>query len=129
MIHANKLRLLCDKRMEAGMSTPKEIVQQWHDALNQGDVEQMSALVHPEVEIGGPRGITKGVQVMREWFGRANVRLRPVAYFANAQSVIVEEVGEWLDPSSGQVVGSQQVATHFHIADGLITSIVRHDPV
>lgn len=53
MIHTNKLRLLCDKRMEAGMSTPKEIVQQWHDALNQGDVEQMSALVHPEVEIGG----------------------------------------------------------------------------
>lgn len=35
------------------MSTPKEIVQRWHDALNQGDVEQLSALVHPEVEIGG----------------------------------------------------------------------------
>ena len=56
------------------MHTPLHIVRQWHDALNQGEIEKLVSLVHPDVVVGGPRGSTSGAHVMREWFGRANVR-------------------------------------------------------
>lgn len=109
------------------MSTAKEIVQAWHHALNQGNVEAMMALVHADVVVGGPRGSTQGSSVVREWFGRANVRLLPLAFYSRDQMVVVEEEGEWIDPTSGEVTGRQRVATHFVVVDGLITSIVRHD--
>jgi hypothetical protein len=109
------------------MSTPREIVEAWHHALNQGDVEAMMALVAADVIVGGPRGTTQGAAVVREWFGRANVRLIPLAYYSREQAVVVQEEGEWIDPASGQVTGRQRVATHFVVADGLITSILRHD--
>ena len=109
------------------MHTPLHIVRQWHDALNQGEIEKLVSLVHPDVVVGGPRGSTSGAHVVREWFGRANVRLHPLAYFAREQIVVVEEEGEWIDPASGEVTGQQRVASAFAVADGLITRIVRHD--
>ena len=109
------------------MSTPLEIVQAWHEALNRGDVDAMMALLDQNVVMGGPRGTANGSTIVREWFGRANVRLHPLAYFARGQSIVVEEKGEWLDPNNGQVVGSQPVATHFTVEYGLITRIMRHD--
>ncbi len=111
------------------MSTSKEIVQKWHDALNRGDVDRMVALVHQDVVVGGPRGKTSGIQVVRQWFGRANVRLVPLTYFGTGQTIVVEEKGEWIDPANGQVTGSQTVATLFTVEGNLITSIVRHDQV
>jgi hypothetical protein len=111
------------------MSIAREIVEAWHSALNQGDVETMMALVDANVVVGGPRGTTQGAAVVREWFGRANVRLIPLAYFSREQTVVVEEEGEWLDPASRQVSGRQRVATHFVVKDGLITSIIRHDQI
>jgi hypothetical protein len=109
--------------------TPSElhIVQDWHTALNSGDTERLVALVHPDVEVGGPRGRTSGAQVMREWTGRANVQLHPLRYFQRGQTVVVEEQGEWLAPETGQVVGNQVVATVFTVSSALITRVVRHD--
>jgi hypothetical protein len=104
------------------------VVQKWHNALNSAQVDEMIALVHPQVEIGGPRGSARGSQVVREWFGRANVRLLPLRWFDGGNQIVVEELGEWLSPETGQVTGSQQVATVFQVNDeGLITRIVRHD--
>ena len=111
------------------MATPKEVVEAWHDALNRGDVEGLARLVHPDVEIHGPRGSVSGVQMMREWALHANVRLLPQAYFANAQNILVPATGEWFDPANGQVTSSQPVVTLFSLDAGLITSITRYDPV
>jgi hypothetical protein len=102
-------------------------VSDWHTALNQGDLERLLALVHPEVEIGGPRGLTRGAQVMAEWVGRANVALIPLRAFQRGERVVVEERGEWRSPETGAVVGSQVVATLFVVAAGLITRVVRYD--
>ena len=103
------------------------IVHQWHNALNGGEIEQLIALVHPEVEVGGPRGSAAGAQVMREWVGRANVRLYPLRAFHKKGVVVVEEQGEWLAPESGQVAGSQVVATVFGMDGGRITRVIRYD--
>lgn len=111
------------------MSSPKEIVQKWHDALNSEDVEGMVALVHHDVKIGGPRGSTSGTEIMREWFGRAHVRLYPLVYYQRQQTIVVEEQGEWRDATTGEITGSQKVATIFMVEDELITSIVRLDQI
>jgi hypothetical protein len=109
------------------MSTASELVRQWHEALNQGDLATVMNLVHDDVVVGGPRGTASGAALVREWFGRANVRLYPLIYFANGQTVVVEQNGEWLDPASGEVTGQQRVSTHFVVAEGLITHIARYD--
>ncbi len=113
--------------MEEG--SPLVIVADWHTALNDGRVERLVEMVKPDVEVGGPRGKTRGAEVVREWFGRANIRLWPLQYFARQDTVIVEEKGEWLAPETGQVTGSQTVATVFKVKDGLIAAILRYDTI
>ena len=67
----------------------------WHDALNAGDVERLLALSHPDVEVGGPRGSAWGVQILREWVDRADIRLEPGRTFGEAGTVVVEQGAEW----------------------------------
>ncbi|MBN9386861.1 MAG: nuclear transport factor 2 family protein [Chloroflexi bacterium] len=104
-----------------------KIVADWHTALNEGQVERLVEKVRPDVEVGGPRGKTQGSEVVREWFGRANVRLWPLRYFVREAAVVVEEKGEWVEPATGKVTGSQTVASFFTVREGLIASILRFD--
>jgi len=105
-----------------------EVVQKWHAALNAGQTDQMVALVHPQVEVGGPRGSTRGVQALLDWFGRANIRLLPQRWFDGGNQIVVQELGQWRAPESDQVTSSQLVASVFRVSDdGLITRIWRHD--
>ena len=46
----------------------------WHDALNNGDVDRLVALSHPDVEVGGPRGSAHGAQTCATgWIARTFV--------------------------------------------------------
>ncbi|MCI0440419.1 MAG: nuclear transport factor 2 family protein [Chloroflexi bacterium] len=103
-----------------------DIVRKWHAALNGGDVDELVTLVQGDVEVGGPRGASRGAQVVREWFGRANVRLNPTRFFCRKNTIIVEARGEWLS-EGGRAAGAQDVATVFVVKDGLISRIVRYD--
>jgi hypothetical protein len=108
-----------------------ETVRAWHRALNQGDVEQMAQLVTPDVVLGGPRSSggpqPAGVDVLRAWVGRANIRLHPLDTYARSGFIVVRERAEWFEPDSGQIVNTQTVATVFAMADSLISRIVRHE--
>jgi len=105
-----------------------EVVQKWHRALNNGESEQMTALVHPQVEVGGPRGSSRGVQALLEWLGRAKVRLLPQRWFDGGNQIVVQELGEWRSAANDEVTASQLVATIFRVDEhGLITRIWRHD--
>jgi limonene-1,2-epoxide hydrolase len=103
------------------------VVEAWHAALNEGDVDRLVGLSHPDVEIGGPRGVGRGVQLLREWVDRANVRLDPQRVFRRGSKVVVEQAGQWHSAESGEAIGSQTVASVFAVSDGLVTSLVRHD--
>lgn len=88
----------------------------------------MAALVHPQVEIGGPRGTARGVKTLREWFGRANIQLIPERWFVQGNQVVVTQSAGWHAPDSGEITSRQAVATLFCVNDaGLITRIVRHE--
>lgn len=108
------------------MTLELDIVHNWHKALNNGDADQLVALVCQDVEVGGPRGTTSGRLVVYEWFGRANVHLKPTRFFNRENTVVVEELGEWLSPDTGEVIDSQVVATLFVVDDGLISRIIRY---
>jgi ketosteroid isomerase-like protein len=95
----------------------------WHDALNAGDAERLLALSHPNVEVGGPRGSARGTQILREWVGRADIRLEPGRSFGEAGTVVVEQGAEWQSADPGNV---QSVASVFVVSDGLVTSVVRY---
>lgn len=110
------------------MSTPGvEAVLAWHVTLNAGDAERLAALSHPEVEIGGPRGSARGRQVLKDWVGRANVRLEPLRAFQSGGTVVVEEAATWRDAQNGEKVGEATVATVFALDGGLVSGIFRHD--
>jgi hypothetical protein len=108
------------------VKTALAIVIAWHTALNTSEVDRLVALVTPDVEIGGPRGSARGAQIVREWFGRANVQLHPLRAFQRDDQVVIEERGEWHAPT-GEITGTQTVATHFVLSDNLISLIMRYD--
>ena len=101
------------------------VVEAWHAALNEGDMDRLVGLSHPDVEFGGPRGVGQGVQLLRE-VDRANVRLDPDA---------CSDAGarwSWSRPGSGdrRSRGGDRkptVASVFAVCDGLVTSLVRYD--
>ena len=95
----------------------------WHEALNDGDVEGLVALSHPDIEVGGPRGAGHGVQVLREWVDRANIRLDPGHIFHEADTVVVEQGAEW---QSVEPIDRQRVASVFVVREGLVTSVLRY---
>jgi hypothetical protein len=99
----------------------------WHEALNAGDAERVASLSHPEVEIGGPRGSARGRQVLKDWVGRANVRLEPLRSFQRGRTVVVEEAATWRDAQTAETVGAATVATVFEFDGGLVTGIFRYD--
>jgi hypothetical protein len=112
---------------EQGGVSEVHVVEAWHAALNEGDVERLVGLSHPDVEIGGPRGVGRGVQVLREWVDRTNVHLDPRRVFRRGCTMVVEQAGQWRSAESGEVIGSQTVASVFAVCDGLVTSLVRYD--
>jgi len=109
-------------------------VDTWHHLLNSGDIERLVTLIHHGIELGGPRSVSSspksmssGVQVFREWFGRAEIQLTPLRYFHKGNVVVAEEEGVWHSPDDGRETGRQMVSSLFTLENGLITTIKRFD--
>ena len=103
------------------MNDAVETVLAWHAALNAGDLEQLVALSAEDVEVGGPRGSGAGVQLLREWFGRASLRLQPGRVYASGDRVVVEQQAQW--PGAAP----QLVASQFRVQAGRVASVLRYD--
>lgn len=102
------------------------VVAAWHAALNEGNIDHLLALTHPDVEIGGPRGTARGADVLRDWVGRANIRLDPRRVFARNETVVVEQEAEWRDAGTGAVTGRDAVASVFVVRDGRVAQVARY---
>ncbi|HEX2323756.1 MAG TPA: nuclear transport factor 2 family protein [Chloroflexota bacterium] len=101
------------------------LVAGFHQALNGGDVERLVGLAREDVELVGPRGTARGVELLREWVGRAGITLTPRRTFARGQTVVVEEDASWRDPHTGEAQEAQVVATAFDLREGRIARISR----
>lgn len=101
------------------------IVQAWHDALNAGDAARLGALVHDDVELGGPRGTARGAAMVREWAERAGVRMAPVQIVQRGNVVVVEQHAQWRSEENGDFGDPQIVATLFVVRDGKVSRLIR----
>lgn len=102
------------------------VVRAWHQALNANDLDRLVALSSDDVEVGGPRGASRGAQVLREWVGRAGVRLAPRRTFHRDQTVVVEQHAEWRAAENGEVTGQLTPASIFVVRGGRVISVIRY---
>ena len=110
----------------AGRPPDVRVVAAWHEALNRGDVERLVELSHPEIEVGGPRGSGRGAGLLREWTERAGIHLNPLRIFHESQTVVVEQEASWRSPETGELSGTQVVASVFVVREGKVASVSRH---
>jgi ketosteroid isomerase-like protein len=103
------------------------LVRAWHEALNRGDIEALTALCHDDVEVGGPRGSARGRDVLRDWAARAGIRLEPRRWFAGDGAIVVEQTATWSDAETGQATAPVVAATLFEVVAGRVRRVVRYD--
>jgi ketosteroid isomerase-like protein len=102
-----------------------EVVRAWHEAVNRGDADALVALCDNDVEIGGPRGSAHSRAVLRDWLGRAGIRLDHRRWFSSPTEVVVEQVATWRGPD-GAVTDPEFVASSFTVENALVKRMIRY---
>ncbi len=111
--------------MAGRLLDPEQTVRAWHRALNAGDLDRLQSLSAGDVEVGGPRGSGRGRDLLRDWSGRAGIRLEPISLQARGDDVVVvEQEASWPGDAA-----PQPVASIFRVRDGLVTSVIRYPDV
>ncbi|WP_103382096.1 nuclear transport factor 2 family protein [Pseudonocardia dioxanivorans] len=99
-----------------------DLVRAFESAVNAADVDAAAALVTDDVEVGGPRGAARGVEVLRSWVAGSGISLSTVRFFGRGDVAVALQDARWIDDDS-----TRSVATEFTARDGRISRIVRHD--
>lgn len=102
------------------------VVEEWHEALNAGDVDRLVELSTPDVEVGGPRGTGRGTELLRDWVARAGISMEPREIFHRARTVVVGAEARWRDAGTGGLTGGQVVGSVFVVRDGRVSRVVRY---
>lgn len=106
---------------------PMMLVAAWHDAVNSQDIDRLLVLSAATIEITGPRGSAYGHAVLRDWLGRAGLRLMPQRVFIRDSVVVVAQRATWRDADTGRLVGEADVASCFRVANNQIVQYARYD--
>lgn len=101
------------------------IVRAWHEAVNRGDADALVALSDDDIEVGGPRGSARGSAVLRDWLGRAGIRLEPRRWFVSPAELVVEQVATWRGPD-GAVTDPQSIASSFTVENASVMRTIRY---
>lgn len=95
----------------------------WHDALNSADIETLLSLSSDDIEAGGPKGASQGLDSLREWASAAGITLKPGKMYVHDGVVVVEQEASWAsDPGT-----THNVASAFRVVHDQVTSTFRHD--
>jgi mannose-6-phosphate isomerase-like protein (cupin superfamily) len=103
------------------------IVQAWHDAVNEGEIDRLAELLDDDVEFGGPRGSGRGATVVLDWARHSGIHLEPYRWFQRGDDVVVEEIATWQLPDTGELAPPSDVSTHFKVRNDLVRRVVRYD--
>lgn len=110
------------------MSTePVAIARAWVEAANRQDERRIAELSSVDIEIVGPRGSVRGIDVLREWLVRAGLTLESKRIFARGNAVVMEQHGRWRSVETGEVIGEAEVASRFEVHEGRVVSYERFD--
>ena len=109
---------------------PLAAARSWQEAMNARDVEGLVALAHHEVEVEGPRGVGRGTDLLRAWMDRqadeAGLHLETRRWFARDDTVVVDQLAEWREAGTGQVVERQEIGSVLVVRDGRVARFARH---
>jgi ketosteroid isomerase-like protein len=107
------------------MHDPIQLVTAWHVAVNAGDTDRLAGIVSDDVEIGGPRGTARGLDVLIDWVGRSRIQMTPTDWYQRGETVVVCQQATW--PTEDGTPGiPQKVGSVFVIRDGRIERIARY---
>jgi len=113
--------------MDNNASPEIRVIAEWHDALNGGDMDRLMQLSAPDVEVGGPRGAGRGLELLRDWASRAGIHLALRRVFHAGEAVVAEQEAAWTSMETVDTTPPQTVASVFIVRDGRVASVMRHD--
>jgi ketosteroid isomerase-like protein len=110
--------------------TPKQSVERFYEAFNDGDLDGFGSVLHPEVEIASARGLREGIEEAKQWATRTPGGML-------VQRVIVDELHEqgthvvalitrqwsWEEGDGGDVAETEELGTLFTFRDGKIARV------
>jgi O-acetyl-ADP-ribose deacetylase len=102
----------------------REVVTEWLDASNATDVDRITALSAPDIEIVGPRGTARGREMLIDWLGRAGARFETLGVSSEDEQVVVEQHGVW---RSSDGAGEARVACRFVVRRAQVQLVQRYD--
>jgi hypothetical protein len=106
-----------------------EPLARWHRAVNSRDLDAVRAVTGRDVEIGGPRGTARGIDVLLDWVCSSGIRLEPTAvYPVDGRRTVVAQDATW-PGRPDHVPGTAPVATaaFFEVRDGRVARVLRFD--
>lgn len=104
------------------------VLDDWHRAVNEGDVDSAVGLCSDDVAVAGPRGVGHGQDLVRAWLLRSGIRLEPLEPFVERdQQVVVRERARWTNAGAGGPSEPVDTWCVFSVADGRVTSIARYE--
>jgi hypothetical protein len=112
------------------MSDAVQVLRQWHDAVNAGDIDGAVACCDVNVAVQGPRGVGHGHDLMRSWLARSGIRLEPQEDLVDTGGrFVVREVARWTTANApdGAPLEPTETWCVFTVDDGLVTSIARYE--
>jgi hypothetical protein len=95
----------------------------WHDALNSGDLDTLTALSSDDVEIGDAHGAAQGHTALRDWAQRAAATVEVGRIYYHDGVVVVEER---IAPKAGPT-DVRTAASAFRVVHDKVTAAFRHD--
>jgi hypothetical protein len=108
--------------------SPIDVVRQWHEALNAGNVERLLERVTPDVDIAGPRGSARGADQVKAWAGRAGIKMVPTEWYAAGDQVVVQEETTWTQ-RDGPLSEPTLIATAFQVTGDRVSRIARYSDI
>jgi len=106
---------------------PVHVVRDWLAAANEREADRVVELSASDVEVGGPRGIGFGTELLRQWISRAGLGLETRRVFARGDAVVVGQHAVWHSPATGAITGEAEAASCFRVTSGLVSRVVRFD--
>jgi hypothetical protein len=107
--------------------SPLPVVHAWQEAANRRDIDRLLELSDPDIEITGPRGSSRGHQLLRDWLDRAGLTLQTQRAFVRGETVVLAQHGVWQSTDSADKTGERDLASRFQVNDGRVTQYARYD--
>ncbi len=111
-------------------STPADVLSQWHEAVNSGDVDTALSLCADDVAVQGPRGTGHGRDLMRTWLVRSGIRLEPQEEFREVDGrFVVRELARWTAATApdGAPLEPTETWCLFTVSGDQVTSVARFE--